>query len=237
MALGERIRACRRNAGMSQEKVAELVGVSRQAVTKWEVNQSAPNTENLFKLAEIFGTTVDMLITPEGEAGRPPAEPDCQLCKLEAEKKRALKKQAQKRKIRMALLIALGYMVLYGMGRIIWCDMAQSSLIGWLFTTAPSGGHSYLYGWLLSSNLFWVAMAVSVFPALFGKQRFSCATLVGFVIGLLAGILFGPNPKKGAALGISHYGWAIWGVVYLASMVAGVMAERHGKPSASQPAR
>lgn len=63
MTLGEKIKACRQAAGMSQEKVAELVGVSRQAVTKWEANQSAPNTENLFKLAEILGTTVDFLLT------------------------------------------------------------------------------------------------------------------------------------------------------------------------------
>lgn len=62
MTLGEKIKACRQQAGMSQEKVAELVGISRQAVTKWETNQSAPSTENLFKLAEIFGTTVDLLL-------------------------------------------------------------------------------------------------------------------------------------------------------------------------------
>ena len=42
MTLGERIKACRQHAGMSQEKVAELVGISRQAVTKWESDQSAP---------------------------------------------------------------------------------------------------------------------------------------------------------------------------------------------------
>lgn len=62
MGLGERIKECRQNVGLSQEKVAEMVGVSRQAVTKWETNQSSPNTENLFKLSEIFGTTVDMLL-------------------------------------------------------------------------------------------------------------------------------------------------------------------------------
>lgn len=67
MTLGERIKACRQQAGMSQEKVAELVGISRQAVTKWETNQSAPSTDNLFKLAEIFGTTVDLLL-PEKTA-------------------------------------------------------------------------------------------------------------------------------------------------------------------------
>ena len=62
MTVGERIKTCRQNTGMSQEKIADLIGVSRQAVTKWEADQSAPNTENLFKLAELFGTTVDMLL-------------------------------------------------------------------------------------------------------------------------------------------------------------------------------
>ena len=87
MALGERIKACRQSAGMSQEKVAELVGVSRQAVTKWEVNQSAPNTENLFKLAEIFGITVDMLLASEDENKQSPAEQIYYLYKMEEEKK------------------------------------------------------------------------------------------------------------------------------------------------------
>ena len=62
VTLGERIKNQRTRAGLSQERVAELVGVSRQSVTKWESGQSAPSTENLFKLAEIFGTTVDMLL-------------------------------------------------------------------------------------------------------------------------------------------------------------------------------
>ena len=85
MALGERIKACRQSAGMSQEKVAELVGVSRQAVTKWEVNRSAPNTENLFKLAEIFGTTVDMLLASEDENKQSTAEQIYCLDKMEKE--------------------------------------------------------------------------------------------------------------------------------------------------------
>ena len=62
MTLGERIKNQRTRSGLSQERVAELVGVSRQSVTKWESGQSAPSTEKLFRLAEIFGTTVDMLL-------------------------------------------------------------------------------------------------------------------------------------------------------------------------------
>ena len=51
-----------------------------------EANQSAPNTENLFKLAEIFGTTVDFLLASR-EAENSPAEQIHQLYKLEEEKK------------------------------------------------------------------------------------------------------------------------------------------------------
>lgn len=234
MALGEKIKACRQGAGMSQEKVAELVGVSRQAVTKWEVNQSAPNTENLFKLAEIFGTTVDMLLASEDENKQSPAEQIYYLYKMEEEKKAAIKKQKLKRNTLNALLVAVGYMAIYLIGRIIWCDLSQSNLIGWLFTTMPSGEHSYLYGWLLSSNLFWYAMVISVIPTLLGKHKFSCTTLIGFVIGLVAGMIFGPYPE-GAAIGHDHYGWAIWGAVYLVSIVAGIIVEKNKKKSDSKP--
>ena len=228
MVLGERIKACRQSAGMSQEKVAELVGVSRQAVTKWEVNQSAPNTENLFKLAEIFGVTVDMLLASEGENKASPAEQIYYLYKMEEEKKNAIKKQKLRRNILIALLIAAVYMAIYLIGRMIWCDLSQSNLMGWLVTTIPSGEHSYLYGWLLSSNLFWYALGISVIPAFWGKHNFSCATLIGFVIGFVAGIIFGPYPE-GAAMGHGHYGWAIWGAIYLMSIVAGVIVEKYKK--------
>ena len=63
--LGQRIREHRRRAGMSQEALARQLDVSRQAVTKWESGQSAPSTENLFRLAELFHTTVDLLLLPE----------------------------------------------------------------------------------------------------------------------------------------------------------------------------
>ena len=53
-------------------KVTELVGVNRQVVTKWEINQSPPNTENLFKLAKIFGTMVDLLLDSDEELSNPP---------------------------------------------------------------------------------------------------------------------------------------------------------------------
>lgn len=225
MALGERIKKCRQSAGMSQEKVAELVGVSRQAVTKWEANQSAPNTENLFKLAGIFGTTVDLLLAPDEGDNQTPAEKLLYLCKLEEDKKAETKKKRCKKNITAALLIAAAYILVYLAGRFIWCDLSHSSLLGWLFTTRPTGEHGYLYGWLLSSNLFWYAMAISVIPSLFGKYKFAIVTTAAFVLGIVLGMICGPYPE-GAAMGRDHYGWAVWGGIYLLSIIAGVLAER-----------
>ena len=49
-------------AGMTQEEVAEKLGVSRQAVAKWERGESLPDIESCIELSSIFGITVDMLI-------------------------------------------------------------------------------------------------------------------------------------------------------------------------------
>ena len=49
-------------AGMTQEDIAEKLGVSRQAVAKWERGESLPDIESCIELSKIFGTTVDMLV-------------------------------------------------------------------------------------------------------------------------------------------------------------------------------
>ena len=223
MTLGERIKAFRKNAGMSHEKVAELVGVSRQAVTKWESGKSAPSTDNLFKLAEIFGTTVDLLLDSES-GGKTAAEELYGLYRQGEEKRLSDRRKRLKGNTAAALFAMIWYLAIYLAGRFIWCGFAENSFMGWLIFAAPSGDGSYLYGWLISSKLFWLAAAVSVLPALFGKRKLSLVTLVGFAAGLLAGMLFGSNPE-GAAYGNSHYGWAIWGAVYLLSVVVGILFE------------
>ena len=51
--LGKSIMRYRKERGLSQEKVAEFMGISRQAVTKWENGVSKPSSDNLIKLAEL----------------------------------------------------------------------------------------------------------------------------------------------------------------------------------------
>lgn len=63
--LGENIATFRKEKGLSQEKVAEYMAVSRQAVTKWESNISKPSSDNLIKLAELFNVSIDVLLGNE----------------------------------------------------------------------------------------------------------------------------------------------------------------------------
>ena len=63
MTIGERISELRRTASLSQEYVAEKLGVSRQAVSKWETDASAPDTYNLIALSSLFGVSVEYLAT------------------------------------------------------------------------------------------------------------------------------------------------------------------------------
>lgn len=70
MTIGDRISYLRRSRDLSQEELAEMCGVSRQAVSKWESEQSIPEIDKITTLSEIFGVTTDFIlkgIEPLGE--------------------------------------------------------------------------------------------------------------------------------------------------------------------------
>ncbi len=60
--LGERIKELRDEKNLSQKALAERVGVTQQAVAKWEGGKSEPDSKTLITLADFFGCTVDYLI-------------------------------------------------------------------------------------------------------------------------------------------------------------------------------
>ena len=65
MKLSDKIWVCRKKAGLSQEALAEKIGVSRQAISKWETGEAAPETSKLPLLARTFGVTADWLLDDE----------------------------------------------------------------------------------------------------------------------------------------------------------------------------
>ena len=62
MEMNERIAAARRAAGMSQEQLGEALGVSRQAVSKWESGQTKPDLDTVSKMCELFHLSADYLL-------------------------------------------------------------------------------------------------------------------------------------------------------------------------------
>ena len=70
----EKLMALRKKAGLSQEELAEQLGVSRQAVSRWELGATQPDAPNLLKLSDLFSVSIDWLLregdTAEAEAAQ-----------------------------------------------------------------------------------------------------------------------------------------------------------------------
>ncbi len=77
MDLQNKIYSCRKNAGLSQEALAERIGVSRQAISKWETGEATPEVAKLLSLAKTFGVTTDWMLNddPDLPANEPETEP------------------------------------------------------------------------------------------------------------------------------------------------------------------
>ena len=77
MTLGEKIQNYRKRDGLSQEELARLLLISRQTVSLWETGQTYPTIDNLIRLREIFGVSIDeMLVDEEPIPDAPPQIPE-----------------------------------------------------------------------------------------------------------------------------------------------------------------
>lgn len=71
MTLGEKLAMYRKQNNYTQEQLAELLGVSRQAISKWESDLAYPETEKLIKLSDMYGCSLDYLIKDREEKSQP----------------------------------------------------------------------------------------------------------------------------------------------------------------------
>lgn len=84
MTLGEKIVDLRKKRGLSQEELAITLGVSRQAVSKWEVGDAMPDTDKVVALAEFFGATTDFLLRDIEPAQDPKSGTDAHMSPAQA---------------------------------------------------------------------------------------------------------------------------------------------------------
>lgn len=67
LEIASRLQKLRKEKGFSQEELAEKLGISRQAVSKWERAESSPDTDNLICLARLYGISIDELLNVDEE--------------------------------------------------------------------------------------------------------------------------------------------------------------------------
>ena len=110
MTLGERIQNMRKEMGLSQEELAERIGVSRQSVSKWENDAALPDTDKVLQLSRLFGVSADALLTGSSAAPQAaeenPSDPPAETAAAQ-ESGSAGQKPAKKSAIRMILAAAL----------------------------------------------------------------------------------------------------------------------------------
>ncbi len=223
MTLGERIRSCRTRANMTQEQLAESMQISRQAVTKWESGQSAPSTENLFKLAELFGTTVDFLLTASESSPPPEAAP------TEAVSGRIPLKVSQPpihKNICTALLLGAGFYAFFLFYKLFRCEIGFDRGLFFFLFDFDSRSLPYPFSWLLHNHVYLICAAVSVIPALFGRKWFACTSASAFVIGVLISEPLGNMFEYINDVGVRvNHAWSIWFLCYLGGILLGILRE------------
>ncbi len=69
--IANRLVKLRKEKGLSQEDLAAKIGISRQAVSKWERAEASPDTDNLILLARLYGVSLDALLATEDEIPEP----------------------------------------------------------------------------------------------------------------------------------------------------------------------
>lgn len=110
--LADRLVKLRKEHKLSQEALAEKLGLSRQSISKWERAEASPDTDNLIALAEVYGITLDQLLGNNEPEKAPRTQP--------AKKQLSEKQIKGKSNLKKAPLLFLGAIAVYAGGGIIF---------------------------------------------------------------------------------------------------------------------
>lgn len=217
MAIGDKIRALRKEKGMTQDAVAEALDVTRQAVAKWESNQAAPSTTNIMKLAELFQVQFQDLLSQEEI---PNAEIQKYIVKVaQAEEKRKEKRVIAKGFVISGLKISGCYLVLF--------------LLCWVVFHLI-GASDYIWSWSTGHYIFLVTYLYSLAGCLLYREKLGYYSLAGTAIGLILGNIVGSITSSNSVLHFNH-GWIVLlaciGVFSLCGIVISFVKTRQSKES------
>ena len=131
MSVGERIINLRKNRNLSQGQLATLMGISRQAVSKWENDQTTPDTLNLIRLSEVLDSDIEYIATGVERVDMSEVEPIVHTVVHNVERIVPVERVVVKPIIRRRTLVKYrnhpGQMLLLGAG----CFLA-GLILGWI---------------------------------------------------------------------------------------------------------
>lgn len=140
MHLSEKILLLRKQRGLSQEALAEQLGVSRQAVSRWETGSALPDAGNLLQLSRLFGVTADSLLSDDCDPA-PPASAYPGSSPRKGKRRLA--------GICLAVIGLLGNFILYLFSRAIAVMVPRISYDAagekWYHWSSEQTGHSFKY--------------------------------------------------------------------------------------------
>lgn len=111
--LADRLVELRKQHKLSQEALAEKLGLSRQSISKWERAEASPDTDNLIALAEVYGITLDQLLGNDEPKTEPQPQPE------QTKKTLSAKQIKGKNNLKKAPLLFIGSIAVYAGGGII----------------------------------------------------------------------------------------------------------------------
>lgn len=153
MNIGERIQKLRKENGYSQEQLAEKLNLSRQTISKWELNQSSPDLAMLVRLSELFNISIDFLIK-----GNDPV----------LEKEIRKKDQNSSNKWLKNLIIGCVFLIIGSIGTGVILLVASNNLVSSWWT--PPG------------RLLTTIQALSLMPFLILSLLFFCAGILIMIV-------------------------------------------------------
>ncbi|MBQ7296572.1 MAG: helix-turn-helix transcriptional regulator [Clostridia bacterium] len=173
MKLSEKILNLRKARNMSQEELAEKLGVSRQAVSRWEVGSALPDASNILQLSKLFGVSADYLLNDDykGEAPAPI-------------KSRTVSSVAGTLVNKIISLCAAGFgfagnFIIYVMSRFIAVDVPHRYYNSETDSYWHTWGDGYSYRYFIEeyrlellSVIFWLMLIVGLFIAFMPKDKF-----------------------------------------------------------------
>ncbi|MGN1123528.1 MAG: helix-turn-helix domain-containing protein [Eubacterium sp.] len=162
---GEYLKQLRTKNGLSQDALSEILGISRQSISKWEQGNSAPDIENIKKLADYFNVSIDSIVTGEAEG---------EIVKVEP--KRAEKKLPSPPKIKNTKKVRL-YALYPVFTAIVYCVLGvMLSSKGWA------------YGWLVFLTIPLFYSAVEAYER--KKPVLFCYPLLVVIAYLVCGLFY-----------------------------------------------